>query len=767
VNQANKGELSEARDEVRGFLRRLCNTTVLDPACGTGNFLYVTLEHMKRLEGEVLDALKGFGETQAAFEGFGLTVDPHQFRGIEVNPRAAAIADLVLWIGYLQWHFRTYGDRMPAEPIIHAYHNIECRDAVLAFEGPEAVRDERGEPVTRWDGITSKPHPVTGEQVPDETARIGAWKYHNPCKAEWPAAEFIVGNPPFIGNKRMRLALGDGYVEALRAAWKGVPDTVDYVMYWWTHAAEHVKSGMPKRFGFITTNSITQTYNRKVLSRAFQSGLSLRYAVPDHPWVDASDGAAVRVAFTVASAEDSLGRLEFVVDEKESGHDTPTLRLRSLTGTINQDLSCGANITSVGKLKSNENLSFMGVTVLGEGFVVTPSQAACLNLGDPVHATNHLRIYRNGKDLTDKPRGLLVMDFFGLTEQEVVRNFPAAYQWIVNRVKPEREAKAHTKDGAGYARLWWQFAKPRSEMRKALAGLARYIATCRTAKHRVFSFLEGNILPDAKLIAVASDDAYILGVLSSKAHVIWSLRTGAFLGVGNDSNYNNSECFNTFAFPRCTESFKSSIRAIGEKLDDHRKRQQSAHFSLTLTGMYNVLAKLGSGDPLTDKDRAVHDQGLVSILKKIHDELDVAVFDAYGWPHELTNDEILGRLVDLNRERAAEEARGVVRWLRPEFQNPEGAKAATQATLPIPTDDEPTSPEAPAAPVKKQPWPKPLAEQAQAVRAALAASPGGMTPDQLAKTFLRARVDRVTELLETLESLGQARVTPKGYYVRL
>ena len=165
---------------------QLCNIIVLDPACGTGNFLYVTLEHMKRLEGEVRDAFGASAREQAVFEGVGLTVDPHQLLGIEINPRAAAIAELVLWIGYLQWHFRTFGAKMPAEPIIKAFHNIECRDAVLNYERKEPVQDESGQPVTRWDGRTVKKHPVTGEDVPDEIARIPVYSYIKPRRAEWP-----------------------------------------------------------------------------------------------------------------------------------------------------------------------------------------------------------------------------------------------------------------------------------------------------------------------------------------------------------------------------------------------------------------------------------------------------------------------------------------------------------------------------------------------------------------------------------------------------
>lgn len=200
VTVAKLGKLEEAREEVDRFLKRLQHVTVLDPACGTGNFLYVTLEHLKRLEGEARDIFMRFGGT-TSFEGLGFTVDPHQLLGIEVNPRAAAIADLVLWIGYLQWHFRTFGNTTPAEPIIKAFGNIECRDAVMAYERAEVVLDDAGRPVTRWDGRTKKPHVVTGELVPDDSARQPVLRYVNPRMADWPEAEFIVGNPPFISEE--------------------------------------------------------------------------------------------------------------------------------------------------------------------------------------------------------------------------------------------------------------------------------------------------------------------------------------------------------------------------------------------------------------------------------------------------------------------------------------------------------------------------------------------------------------------------------------
>ncbi|MES1977128.1 MAG: DNA methyltransferase [Pseudomonadota bacterium] len=258
-------KMEEARAEVRRFHHQLCTTRVLDPACGSGNFLYVTLEHLKRLEGEVLNQLADLGETQDKLGFESETVTPQQLLGVEVNERAAALAELVLWIGYLQWHIRTRGNKAVAEPVVHDYGNIEHRDAVLAWADSDLAYDADGQLLSRWDGKTFKTHPVTGALVPDEAALVPQWKYIKPAQAKWPQTDFIVGNPPFIGASTMRAALGDGYVEALRKTWPDVPESADFVMYWWHHAACAVRDGKARRFGFITTNSLRQTFNRRVV----------------------------------------------------------------------------------------------------------------------------------------------------------------------------------------------------------------------------------------------------------------------------------------------------------------------------------------------------------------------------------------------------------------------------------------------------------------------------------------------------------------------
>lgn len=755
VALAARGETDKARKEVTAFHRKLCETRVLDPACGSGNFLYVTLEHMKRLEGEVVDLLRELGEDQYLLEMERHSVDPHQFLGIEVNPRAAAIAELVLWIGYLQWHFRTRGRTMPAEPVLRNFKNIECRDAVLAWDKIELARDEAGKPITRWDGRTTKKSPVTGEDVPDDTAQVEEYRYVNPRPAEWPAAEFIVGNPPYIGNKRMRLALGDGYVEALRFAYPGVPGSVDLVMYWWHQAASLVRLEKAARFGLITTNTITQPYNRKLVDthRTAKRPLSILYAVPDHPWVDSIDGAAVRVAMTVGANGFHTGFLQMSMQEGPAGEDAVDITFQNRFGLIGSDLSIGPDIMSAEPLLQNEWLCWQGCKLVGKHFQISPEQRQVFISDDPAAAIRLPR-YWAGSDIVQNRNERYVIDLFGLTETQARRQHPALMQHLIDWVLPERRAN---RDRA-FREKWWLFGRPRPDFRRANGGIKRFIATSEVAKHRLFVFLNWpGDLTDGSIIAVAHSDGAILGILSSRPHTTWCLHAGGTLE--DRPRYHPTTCFDPFPFPVCTEALKARIRALGEQLDRHRKERQALHPDLTLTGMYNVLEKLRRGEALTTKEKDIHEKGLVSVLRRIHDELDRAVFDAYGWPADLTDEAILERLVALNRERAAEEKRGLVRWLRPEFQAPEAARAARPEQVEMEV-------EAPAAAGKagRRPWPKALPEQVQAVRFALLAQGAPAGGAEIARAFKGARAERIDEVLAALAALGQARHMPDGRY---
>lgn len=761
-----QGREDEARETVRAFHARLCEIRVLDPACGSGNFLYVALELMKRLEGEVTALLADLGEDQAALALAGHTVDPHQFLGIELNPWAAAVAELVLWIGYLQWHFRTHGNASPAEPVLRDFKNIENRDAVLTWASTRPRLDANGQPVTRWDGQTMLLHPVTGEQVPDPAARVQVLDYLKPQPAKWPEADFIVGNPPFIGNKRMRDALGDGYSEALRAAYPHIPQSADFVMFWWDKAALAARGYRPatekarakgiRRFGFITTNSLTMIFNRKVLDSYLadpKTPLSLTFAIPDHPWVDAGDGAAVRIAMTVAEAGKTPGRLGTITDERKGEYEAEgrPVRFEIEKGKIFADLRIGADVASSPVLQSNADLGYMGVIPVGLGFVVSRNEALSwgFNLSE---LPTVIRPYMNGSNLIEGKTDRLIIDFFGLSEAKARADFPALFQHIYDTVRPTRMQVARQ----GHREKWWIFGEARHGMRDALLGLRRYIATVETAKHRTFSFIPEPFLPDQKLRVFAVDDAWLLAVLSARAHLLWAEAGGGRLGVGNDLVYNHSKCFNPFPFPDPTEAQKDRLRHLGEQLDAHRKAQQKAHPKLTLTSMYNVLEKLRAGERVEGKDKEIYDQGLIGILRDLHDQIDAAVAEAYGWPPTLTDDEILHRLVDLNRARAAEEARGHIRWLRPEYQNPAGRAAVAkgeQTAMDI----------GPAEIGTKTPWPKSLPEQIAAVRAALSEL-GEASPDQVAGQFSRVRAKSVQPLLDALCALQQARSVDAGRY---
>ena len=751
-----QGKTPEAIAEIQRFHRRLCSIRVLDPACGTANFLYVTLELLKRLEGEVLDALALLGHEQASLEMSGFTVDPHQLLGIEINPRAAAIAEIVLWIGYLQWHFRTSGRVAPPEPIIRAFHNIECRDAVLAWDATEPVLDERGEPVTRWDGQTMKKHPVTGEDVPDESARVPLLRYVNPSPAEWPQADFIVGNPPFIGNRMMRHDLGDGYVDALRATYADVPDSVDFVMYWWHNSARKLRSGSCSAFGLITTQSITQSSNRKVIDHQFamMPPLSLVQAVPDHPWADDTDSATVRIAMTVCrlGSEKLAGQ---VVEPVEEDGTVTNYRIVS-SGIIQSDLKTGADMSSMKSLQANESLCFMGMIPLGEDFVLTRESAEQFGDLESLELRDRIRPYKNGRDLAATDRNAFVLDTHGLTEQELLQRHPKIYQWLHDRVRPIR-AQLKRKS---YRERWWLFAEAITGFRRGIVGLSRYIATPETSKHRFFVFLDARVLPDHALLTVCSDNAYILGVLSSRPHLVWSARAGSSLG--ETPRWRTAACWRPFPFPTANEAQQARIRELAEALDTHRKRQQTQHPKLTLTDCYNVLEKLRAGTPLTPKEQLTHEQGLVTVLRQIHDDIDAVVVETYGLAPTATDDAILTHLCALNAQRAAEERAGTIRYLRPAFQNP--ASTATQTTLTTPDAGEVSKSTTPV-PQSKIPWPKTLAEQAQSVRTALAALIAPADAETLASSFKNANSERIAELLETLASLGQARALPDGTYI--
>lgn len=736
VERERASDPAAAIRAVRDFHIKLATTRVLDPACGTGNFLYIALELMKRLEGDVLEVLVDLGG-QEALAMDTETVHPRNFLGLELNPRAAAIAELVLWLGYLQWQMRNKASI--TDPVLEKLSNIMAMDAVVQHDGERVKADGSGTELS------------------------------NPRRPVWPEAEYIVGNPPFIGGKDIRSRLGEAYATAL---WKTNPKinkSADFVMYWWDRAAEALvaKGSKLKRFGFVTTNSITQEFSRRVIAKRMEARppLSLVMAIPDHPWTKATkDAAAVRIAMTVAEAGKCEGVLLEVVSEQGLDSDAPKLVLKTTTREVHADLTVGADVTQAKALFASEWICAPGVKLHGSGFIVTPQQAEMLGLGKRDGLDRHIRHYRNGRDLMGRARGVMVIDLFGLDEREVRQQFPEVYQHLLQCVKPERD----NNNRASYRENWWIFGEPRGELRPALGSLSRYIATVETSKHRVFQFLSTDILPDNKLVCLALQDGAELGVVEARVHRVWYLANAGMIGVFDQpAVYVKTSSFDPFPFPNATPEQRKIIGDLAEELDATRKEVLAEHGDLTLTGLYNLREKVKAGAVFTPQETDQRRRGRVDIIAELHDRIDDAVADAYGWPRDLSDEAIVERLVTLNAERHAEERAGKVRWLRPEYQI---AKAGL-AQLPVKgqaaggaAQIEALLPEAKA---KKPAFPRDAIGQTAAVLSDLRGG-GAMTAGAIARQYAQGgKVERrIIATLEALARLGHVAVEGEGYRLR-
>jgi len=516
------GKPDAARAVLRDFLHTLATTRVLDPACGTGNFLYVAMELMKRLEGEVVTALAELDETAPRLALSGETVDPSQFLGLEVNPRAVAIADLVLWIGYLKWQLKTGGVEAVSEPVLHPHNTIREQDAVITWTQRELRRDERGHPITVWDGRSTTPHPVTGEPVPDTAQRVETYRYHGPQPAGWPDADFVVGNPPFIAGKDLRAELGDGYAQAVWAARPEVPRGADFVMHFWDAAATRLraKGSRLRRFGFITTNSITQTFSRRVVERHLneKAPLSLVFAVPDHPWLKQADRAAVRIAMTVAAKGEREGVLGRVTREADLNTDAPRVELERHAGVILPDLTLGVDTSQVKPLLANQEIGFRGICVGGHGFILKGTER---NRFDDKERSI-IKPICNGEEFARNVASRYVIDAYGLEKKHLQYHFPNIYQRLLEQVYPYRNQSKRE----SYRKKWWIFMEPRPEYREATKQLRNYFVTPMTSRHRYFISAEPHTLSDQGLIVIALEDSLFLSLLSARLHVRWMLSAG-------------------------------------------------------------------------------------------------------------------------------------------------------------------------------------------------------------------------------------------------
>ena len=712
VQAASLDDAGKRRDAlalVTRFHRKLCHVVVLDPACGTGNFLYVAMERMKDLEGEVIQRIAGLGVSQRMFETNHLSVGPGQFLGIEKNLQAALIAVVVMWIGHLQWVYRVRGRAAVSNPVLRDYRVITHGDAILDHDRHEAAAGTS-------DGVRSIA----------------------PFAPAWPTAHFIIGNPPFIAGKDMRRELGDAYVEALWASRGGKYQSADLATVWWDRAAEILAAdaGSPgpftasdevedrpalQRFGFVTTNSITQPFSRRVVEARLGGDppIHLTFAIPDHMWSKGAGAAGVRVAMTVAKAgpPDGTGRLLKVVKE-EGG----VVTYSEGRGDIGADLTIGANLTGAMALKANRFLAHRGVQLMGDGFLVTAQAAQAMARLSAEGEPAPVRLYRNGRDLTDRSRDLMAIDLYGWSLKDASRRHPGFVQHLVQAVKPMREAN----NRAAYRDNWWIFGEPRRELRAALSSLKRFIVTVETSKHRWFRFLDADILPDNRLVCVASDSGFILGVLSSRVHRAWALAAGGRLE--DRPVYSKGLCFDRFAFPAATRRQEEAIAIEAENMDELRARVLARYPALTMTAVYNVMDKALQGDPLSEIDQLVRGQGCVDLLLEFMQRLDRLVLEAYGWPADLDDAAIVARLFALNRERANEERAGEVRFLRSEYQ-------AARVKMSTAHRHDPLLPVS----VEQPDYPTDELDQIRSVLAVLRNADGPMTAKQILSRFARRR----------------------------
>ena len=495
----------QAERSLRGFLERLRKFIVLDPACGSGNFLYMALHALKDIEHRVqLEA-----ETMGLQRGFP-AVGPANVKGIEINAYAAELARVSVWIGEIQW-MRRNGFREARDPILKPLETIECRDAIL---------------------------------TPDN------------LEPEWPAADVVVGNPPFLGDKLQIRSLGNDYVLRLRGTYAGrLPAQADLVCYWFEKAGKQIQSGKATRVGLVATNSIRGGANRRVLQAATDTRRIFE-AWSDEPWV--VDGAAVRVSLICFGRADD----ERLAQARLDGQLVKEI-YTDLTGR--NEGEAGLDLTAVRRLPANSNVSFIGDAKHGS-FDVSGDQAReWLRLpANPNGRTNAevLKPWMNGMDLTRRPAGKWIVDFEWHIAEADAALYDEPFRWVQKHVYPLRSQN----NRAAYRRHWWRHGEPRQGMWRALEGLARYMATVRHAKHRVFVWLDRRICPDSALIAIARDDDTTFGILQSRFHETWSLRLGTAVGKGNDPRYTPTTTFETFPFP---EGLSPNVPAA-EYLDEPR-----------------------------------------------------------------------------------------------------------------------------------------------------------------------------------------------------
>jgi type II restriction/modification system DNA methylase subunit YeeA len=605
---------------LRRFWERLGQVKVLDPACGSGNFLYVTLQKLKDLEKEVI--LYGM---ERGFPAFIPHVGPWQLYGIEINPYAFELAQMSVWIGYLQW-IKQNGFGEPEEPVLRPMDNFECKDAVLDLSDPE-----------------------------------------NPREPEWPKVDFIVGNPPFLGDKKMRASLGAAYVETLRSLYATrLPAQSDLCCYWFERARAHIQSGKARRVGLLATQAIRGGANREVLSRIKASG-DIFFAVSDRVWI--LEGAHVHVSLI--------------------GFDNGYEKAKALDGSevdeINANLSGNADTTKALGLGRSQDESFIGVSMHGPFDMGDPEALQALRAKGNPHGRPNSDVVRpilNAADVLRRlpPRWTVFYAPDMLLEEASLYEQP--FEHVRRVVKPVRDAN----NRSSYKERWWIHGEPRPAMIQAIRNNIRILGTPRVGKHRIFFWLDSIVLPSDQIVVFSRSDNLFMGLLHSSLHRIWSLVQGTQVRERESGfRYTPTTCFETFPFPTPTPDQETAISTAAKQLDDLRNRwlnppewarEEILEFPGSTDGPWARYVHdpdhRGIGTVRyprlvpRDDDSAekLRERTLTNLynqrptwLDLAHRKLDEAVFAAYGWSPDIPDEEILARLLALNLQRASAEDR--------------------------------------------------------------------------------------------------------------
>lgn len=563
---------------LQGFASELSRVEVLDPACGSGNFLYVALRQLLDLEKEAITLAGELGVGR-----FFPSVNPAQLHGIEINEYAHQLAQATIWIGYIQW-LSENGFGLPGEPVLKPLDNILLMDAILGY-------DAEGRPV----------------------------------EPEWPPAQVIIGNPPFLGGNKIRQELGDRYVDDLFRLYEGrVPAFADLVCYWFEKARKNVEVNETKRIGLLATQGIRGGVNRQVLERIKSSG-DIFWAQSDRDWI--LDGATVHVAMIGFDNGEELNRY---LDDKQ-------------VTEINPDLTVGVDLTKAKRLEENYSICFMGPSAKAPFDIVEDIAMRMINAPFNINGRPNSDVVRpvaSAVDLVQVPRHKWTIDF-GLLSEKDASEYEKPFEYVKKTVFPIRSNNRRL----SYAQKWWQYAEARPGMRMALRNKYRYIATPGVSKYRIFVWVLPAVLCNRGTLVFARDDDYFFGIVHSRIHELWARRQGTQLREAESGfRYTPTTCFETLPFPWPpgkepkddvrVEAIAQAARQLVAKRDAWLNPPGASEAELkkrTLTNLYNQRP---------------------TWLELAHRKLDEAVFAAYGWPNNLSDEQILEKLLDLNLDRA-------------------------------------------------------------------------------------------------------------------